>query len=620
MSSKWLMACQDSRDADAIVRYFREKRGGRSDIKTVYCLSDEAAERLSKEGFKVVREADLEQGNVPGELDDVAYQFACGWHRQTVVHRALLYRDVPIGVVFEKDLIRYFICVIKRFFLIEKLIRKETPQNLLRISKKTTVSPAVGEQGEHELQEILAILGDTKKIQVWNTASAGEEVLFRTHRPSAAILIKQAVRGLSDGFARSIVNRFISISSDSPAREVLISSDMTHARNVLDRLVSRGKYRMLYFRENFGPRLSWEFWTKKVLFLTETDFKSEKLLNPLPEYDWKAISADLERYLVFQDISIWRVVEAKIRGLFERERPSAAKRIDAFYTMFSQRNIGAVLVDEDVCEFNKALVLVAKRFNIYTLVIQHGMTTLQVGFSPLSADAMAVWGDYSKKRMVDWGADKSRLIVTGPPRYDVFLNSHWNKRQAREVGPLLLATQPFREGIRPAVARVHSSKSVNEWLIRGTLQALQENPGLRLVIKLHPRDRNVPFTQQILGQFPGLRARVKVLQHADTFDLLRKASIVLSTWSSIFTEAVIFQKPVIVVDALEGDLLLREFENSMFRFAVNEGELRQHLRRFISSLGQFSFDKEQRDLLQHLVTPTDGHAADRICDIIESHA
>ncbi len=70
----------------------------------------------------------------------------------------------------------------------------------------------------------------------------------------------------------------------------------------------------------------------------------------------------------------------------------------------------------DSCHRGRALITAARKDDIMTIVIQHGLIANVNGYIPF-ADNIAVWGSIEKEKLMDAGVDPARICITGSPTH-----------------------------------------------------------------------------------------------------------------------------------------------------------------------------------------------------------
>ena len=90
-------------------------------------------------------------------------------------------------------------------------------------------------------------------------------------------------------------------------------------------------------------------------------------------------------------------------------------------------NIGSVIMGSDVPERYMAMSLISSELKISTLAIQHGVTGHFSGSIPSYSKYFATWGKISQKKLIEWGMSSKKIVITGCPRFDIYI--HLNKNE-----------------------------------------------------------------------------------------------------------------------------------------------------------------------------------------------
>lgn len=258
-----------------------------------------------------------------------------------------------------------------------------------------------------------------------------------------------------------------------------------------------------------------------------------------------------------------------------------------------------LLLDEDASPRQRIAIDAAGQVGCRSVVLQHGVPYLSVGYAPLHADWMCVWGGTSRDRLASWGVPAERLIETGSPKHDAVVSQVAQSplQPPHSVGPhlVLLATTAPKDH-RPDPASFHYTAQTARGMWEAVFSALSVWPEAELTIKTHPRCPHPPELEQAAGKYPQVRYRV--VQGGSLFKLLSKADCVLSFASTAGIEAVLLGLPVIEIvpqgghdpqwNAGEWGLIAR----------VSSGEALQHHLREV-----FLPDQPQEQTLRLLASP-----------------
>jgi hypothetical protein len=217
------------------------------------------------------------------------------------------------------------------------------------------------------------------------------------------------------------------------------------------------------------------------------------------------------------------------------------------------------------------------------------------------------------------GADPRRIVVTGSDHYfdDPGMDAAAAKAKVcadlglDAMGPrdrlVLLVSQP-REFLNPDPYR--------RFVYASVLAAIRALPGVRLVVKLHPRETD-SLTCECFSVLPGGICAVTPEYRLST--LIDASDAVVITWSTVGLQAVERGRPVVVVN-YKGDGPVVPCAVAGAALSVEEpAALADALR---SALYDESVPAELRRrgavFLEHYLSPNDGRAAERIADATEA--
>lgn len=161
-------------------------------------------------------------------------------------------------------------------------------------------------------------------------------------------------------------------------------------------------------------------------------------------------------------------------------------------------------------------------------------------------DKYFVAGKLTGVTLVKRGVPSDKIVVTGQPKYDLFLKEAISHRNVEIENKKLLFAAGFH--IIADQPNVDFLKS----LINSTFDL-----GIRLIIKLHPRSSVSPEDIEIIFSDNSLK-HCEIIKESDAtvLALLKQVYGVITVSSTIVTEALIMNREGIVVDYLAGDYRL----------------------------------------------------------------
>jgi hypothetical protein len=209
-----------------------------------------------------------------------------------------------------------------------------------------------------------------------------------------------------------------------------------------------------------------------------------------------------------------------------------------------------------------------------------------------------------------------RTTVIGSVRYDSVLNKaraydRSAERRAVDIAPgdflVVAATQPI-------------SVEKNEEFVDLTLEALQDIPQARLVIKLHPQEPDSRIAAfQRLADARKMTERVLVTKTHDVYRLLAAADLVVNMMSNVGLEAAILDHDVV---AVEIDLDIESFSLEtlgLTKAARTRGDAIAQLRaRVLDPAARVAARAQRQAFFRASPELQDGRSIDRLLDVIRA--
>lgn len=266
-------------------------------------------------------------------------------------------------------------------------------------------------------------------------------------------------------------------------------------------------------------------------------------------------------------LDLWPLIRPALSHAF------SSRLVGALRLLLGQRRLLRTLAPSAVAlvfeygVFGRTLQWAAGERGIPTVSLQHGNVFAgAAGFSwhppgpqragavqhavpPPSAtvpDYMCAYGPFVGRSLSTMGVPRSVVLASGPVHYDRLMQMGTSPPPAPEGlaqlppvdGPLLVYTsQPL------------ASQESRALYLEGVVSALAEDPRWRLWVKPHPREDAEQLTRQIdsLHLDASVRDRIRVDKEVDLGALMHHAWVVLSVYSTTATEAVLLERPVIVL-------------------------------------------------------------------------
>lgn len=327
-----------------------------------------------------------------------------------------------------------------------------------------------------------------------------------------------------------------------------------------------------------------------------------------------------------EGLDLLPVIWPKIEAFYNHDWTIIKELITTLTETLKQLKPKALLVDEDVTRFNKALVLSAKSLGIKTGVVMHGLPGARVGYVPLEADVMYSWGDLPKNTLVEWGVSESKIYVTGCSKYDRLVrnntpNSKKIKQLRKKAGfetdkPMVLVIPgAFRPN--PLELLIEEECTSPEEIVRGIqyfVRMAREFPSVNILCKFrsgYPNDLYVEKMRLVEKELPPNMAwHIEGL----ALDWMEASDMIFNHFSSAALEAVLLSKPVVQMN-FSGFPDIYPFIDLGVQSSVRSIT---QLREVFRQLSQREFDLEamaakQTNLLTPFIYAADGRSAKRVC-------
>lgn len=344
-----------------------------------------------------------------------------------------------------------------------------------------------------------------------------------------------------------------------------------------------------------------------------------KMLNRLKD---EAIQTD---FLSFNKINLLSELPNYFEYYFHTFLPLAALNFNLCQQLLRKELPNIILIVDEYLLFGRSLLFAAAEKQIPTLAIQHGVIPAshpgyiygkdeiaQDGnpffpYSPIPTKT-ALYGKYYERILTQYSAyPKSRLIVTGQPRYDILelANEIYSKEEfcrrydldsAKKI--TLLITQPF------------PIQMARKEFVIPTTQALTQIPKLQIVVKPHPSESADWYIDLLARQ--GIEATI-LSPKSDTVEALAVSDFVIAVNSTTIIEALLLNKPVVVVNLSNFPEILPWVSDGAAIEVTNPDELLATFQKVLDErpLLQTLSEGRQR-FLRDQIYKNDGKATDRV--------
>lgn len=331
-----------------------------------------------------------------------------------------------------------------------------------------------------------------------------------------------------------------------------------------------------------------------------------------------------QEYEKITELSFESFYESLLHSLFQRTEKS-----NVFFTVkenvytgfFKKSGFKKVVIADEYSPNNRVIFNAARSSGLQIIAFQHGsIHKLHPGYSYSNMEALqevtlpdtlCLWGDGWKKELIEMNWPAERLISLGHLRTDVIPNIKKRHKSVQEIlgdsivnqKILVFASQPLKDA------------ELRELIARYIFKAVKDFDDICLVIKTHPRETDYMVYEQWAKE-EGCQ-NILISPNLELYELLSVTDYLITSFSTVGTEAVYFSIPLIVMDPLRQDVMGFIKTNVGFQ-TTNAVDLKQTLRKLLE--GQLKPDKSHiEEYIRENAFLIDGNTSKRYADFI-NHA
>jgi spore coat polysaccharide biosynthesis protein SpsF len=574
----------------------------------VFCATDALKDSLADKGFGgLTGPSDYPLSEQEAEeIDHRAEALPMMWPQDP----AHLYRGIKLTNLVYRGFVYFFIWVLKQTVVMEKALKDVRPEKLYLFARPVPMGHTTRPRELYYASAAQAIVKDFSSTVMWY----GREE-HRTNRTNPQTprwrrwlpkLLPLVHIGVWDGKCPSVL--------------ISTSAGIAHPLSMECIRASRSA---IYLRESYDLRTFYKMaqrGIRSVVLPPISGIQTQKDFLRSWEEDWEALRRD-HRWS-FHGLALPQVIGERLGELTTKTFQELKMQIDAINAFFDKHDIGFVLVDEDVCEFNKTLVQIANQRHIPTMVVEHGITGHKRGFCPVSADGIAAWGRIPAQQLRDWGVPATKIKMLGAPHFDRYASGVPRSREeilerlglshARDKKIVLYPANRLRV-VEYGFLRTKPSFAEGRDLLHAIVEAIAPHPEQFLIIKIHPGDKGEHF-QSLMKRYPNF-SRYTILDNGAMEDLLHASSVVVNWASTVGLEALMMDRPVVNVN-LFGKPDFIPFVQAHAAYDVRKAE--DIAKAIAEAVGNpRAWANERKAFLQEYCSGVDGLASQRVLRHVE---
>jgi len=298
--------------------------------------------------------------------------------------------------------------------------------------------------------------------------------------------------------------------------------------------------------------------------------------------------------------------------------------LTAGYNLLKNLQPKGIIVLSDQRLIEVCLGLLAKELHINSVLVSpHTVLSADQINRYNITDKICVPGNYSYQSLLKLGISKSKLMISGEPQFDYYydqrekISSHniLNKVGILTKNRQILLLVSFKSDWSvPLIEKKIVFKTVYSAIQRLSSKYL-------LIIKPHPSEDRNQLLQE-LKEWKISNVIVTDNTKIELFELLHISDVVAITWSMMGLEAIMYNKPVIVVNPLQIDY------DQYIPYIANGGGIQtESINDLVEKLIKLSEKKQFKEnqllkakkFISRYILPSDGNTCNRIHSALFPH-
>lgn len=256
---------------------------------------------------------------------------------------------------------------------------------------------------------------------------------------------------------------------------------------------------------------------KIVFFLISKRSKIGSCIKPL-KLDLKTRST-LKMYLLMQ------LLKAESLKLF----------------LSKQHSLKLIGADHDRGNDSSIFFTVAKALKIKNFTLQHGVINPPIGYTPLNANEIWVWGEMARLQLIELGVNESQIRKTGTP----IIKKH---KTSNKIRKRYLEDYKLKSGTNIVLALSSPDRTNDEKLVQffSKVKNIYGTSNFNFYVKIHPA-RDFSLYSWIKDDY-----NIQILPQNIPFEpFVNIVDILFSHTSGLAAEALFYEKKVGILDILD---------------------------------------------------------------------
>jgi len=391
-----------------------------------------------------------------------------------------------------------------------------------------------------------------------------------------------------------------------------------HFRSIMESSKHKN-YEMVHLQRKIGPSILWWLYSNGIRVVTLPKRKTRLKFVKTPKFDLDNIKDELSDFFVYRRKNLFPCIWPRLEFLLkEYFTETVCPDLDSVIRVVRETFPDCIVTENDTTYKEKMLVMVAKEFDIPTVVIQHGVANFHKdsdeavhGLYPLTADIFFAFGKTIKDWFVHMDVDPNRIVITGAARFDSYYNYMRKVGSSSKLNKtvlIILQDNWFREG----AVNTHIGLCKYYNYISKFIALAGRNPGLQFIVR--PHHSNHLWTEIFRKELDSLD-NLAISCKDKLEDVFKRVDLTISYDSTVLLESLVHRIPVITLDMGEHKSYSLLWRYGLAKQASTFEEVEMELKKLI-------YDTHERDKavkkiernLHFLNYGDDGMASQRIAE------
>jgi len=480
------------------------------------------------------------------------------WYKQNSFKEFEINGINVLGLLDSNEFQSHIITELLNFLIIKRIIEKESPEKIITTTDFLNILKALTAK-----IEVLAFSASMTKNLYWDKITIKLDIGKFLLSFNISNKTYQKIRSLWEDVMCKIFNLWLDAKNYNKKTILFLEFNPTLFPELLSNLKKLNRNLLFFNRRRTAV---WSLESIKILRHHNgklIDFK--KLLNKDERNEitllyeryleklkliWSNNYVEFSQYFAYNGESFWPCVKDVLYNSYKNRLYHYITLAFLSKNIIEKINISCILSLNEIGETEKSILATKK--NIPFVLLQHGFANYVsetsrfdiLGSYSNFKDKIAVWSHYLKKYLVEQrGIDSNRILVTGSPKHDLFVERK-NQKKAKLKKTILIGPYATNEVHGQADTNLHIKV---ENLIKNICLILKKIPNVDIIVKLHPMQ--LTNNDDIKKMFNDIDRKIPVYTSKSVIKIIESvdAVVVISPegfgTSSMILESILLEKP-----------------------------------------------------------------------------